>query len=91
MVLSTLTTSICAFLSPLLLFFRSRVFMQLEILALRHQLTVYQRLGTKPRLKPAWAVQLGCPKSVGCTSATNEELPEHPADSLSSARGRNNI
>ena len=27
--------------------------MQLEILALRHQLTVYQRLGTKPRLKPA--------------------------------------
>jgi len=26
--------------------------MQLEILALRHQLTVYQRFGTKPRLKP---------------------------------------
>ena len=43
MVLSTLTTSICSFLALLVLPFRSRLSMQLEILALRHQLTVYQR------------------------------------------------
>ena len=53
MVLSTLTTPICALLALLLLPFRSRLSLQLEILALRHPLTVYQRSGTKPRLKPA--------------------------------------
>jgi hypothetical protein len=52
MVSSTLTTSICAFLALLLLPFRTHLSMQLAILALRHQLTVYQRAGTKPRLKP---------------------------------------
>ena len=52
MVLSALTTSISSLLALLLLPFRSRLSMQLEILALRHQLTVYQRTGTKPRLKP---------------------------------------
>ena len=52
MVLSTLTTSLCSFLALLLLPCRSRLSMQLEILALRYQLTVYQRSGTKPRLKP---------------------------------------
>ena len=53
MVLSTLRTSICAFLALLRLPFRTHLFMQLEILAPRHQLTVYQRTGTKPRLQPA--------------------------------------
>ena len=42
MVLSTLTTSIWSFLALLLLPFRSRLSLQLAILALRHQLTVYQ-------------------------------------------------
>ena len=32
---------------------RSRLSMQMEILALRHQLTVYQRSGKRPRIKPA--------------------------------------
>jgi hypothetical protein len=45
-------TPICAFLALLTLPFRTHPSMQLEILALRHQLTVYQRAGTKPRLKP---------------------------------------
>ncbi len=52
MVLLILTTSIHPFLGLLLLPFRSRLSMQLEILALRHQLTDYQRGGTKPRIKP---------------------------------------
>ena len=43
MVLSTLTTSICSFLALLLLPLRSRLSLQLGILALRHRLTVYQR------------------------------------------------
>jgi putative transposase len=33
--------------------FRSRLAMQAEILALRHQLGVYQRTSTRPRLRPA--------------------------------------
>jgi putative transposase len=33
--------------------FRSRLALQAEILALRHQLAVYQRTGARPRLKPA--------------------------------------
>ena len=32
---------------------RSRTALQLEVLALRHQLAVYQRLGTRPRIKVA--------------------------------------
>ena len=51
--LSTLTDSIRFFFALLLLLFRSRLFLQVEILALRHQLTVYQRSKAKPRLKPA--------------------------------------
>jgi putative transposase len=34
-------------------FFLSRLDMQVEILALRHQLGVYQRTGARPRLEPA--------------------------------------
>ena len=34
-------------------FFRSRIMLQVEILALRHQLSVYQRTCHRPRLKPA--------------------------------------
>jgi putative transposase len=52
MVISALTTSICSFLALLLLPFRSRLSLQLEILALRHQLTVYQRAQPMTRLKP---------------------------------------
>jgi hypothetical protein len=52
MVLPSLKTLVCSFLAPLLLPFRTRLSLQLEILALGHQLTVYQRAGTKPRLKP---------------------------------------
>jgi hypothetical protein len=43
MVLSTLTTSICSFLALLLLPCRSRLSTQLQVLALRHQLAVFQR------------------------------------------------
>ena len=52
MVLSILAAFVCSFLALLPLPFRSRLSMQLGILALRHQLTVYQRAGTQPRLKP---------------------------------------
>lgn len=64
MVPSTLTTTVSSFLALLLLPFRTRLSLQLKILALRHQLTVYQRLGTKLRLKPtdrlfwAWLSQV---------------------------------
>ena len=50
---STLVTTVSSVLALLTLLFRSRLALQLEILALRHQLTVYQRSGAKPRLKPA--------------------------------------
>jgi hypothetical protein len=33
--------------------FRSRLSLQLEIVALRHQLTVYQRSVRRPRIRPA--------------------------------------
>jgi len=33
--------------------FRSRLALQVEVLALRHQLGVYQRAGRRPRLRPA--------------------------------------
>ncbi len=33
--------------------FRSRLALQIEVLALRHQLSVYQRAGRRPRLGPA--------------------------------------
>jgi putative transposase len=52
MVHPPLTTSVRSFLALLLLPFRSRLALELEILALRHQLTVYQRSKTKPRLRP---------------------------------------
>jgi len=39
-----------AFVHPL---FRSRLSLQIEILALRHQLAVYQRTRARPRLRPA--------------------------------------
>ena len=38
--------------------------MQLEILALRHQLTVYQRSGAKPRLKPGDRIFWAWPSRV---------------------------
>jgi hypothetical protein len=40
-------------------FYRSRVAMQGEILALRHQLGVYQRTCHRPRLRPADRVLCG--------------------------------
>jgi len=48
-----LMAAIPAYLALLLLPFRTRLSLQLEVLALRHQLTVCQRAGTKPRPKPA--------------------------------------
>jgi len=53
MVLSALTTTAHVFLALFTLPFRTHPAMQLEILARRHQLAVHQRVGTKPRLKPA--------------------------------------
>ena len=52
MVPSALTTTVCSFPALLAFPFRTRLSVQLEILALRHQLTAYQRAGTKPRLRP---------------------------------------
>jgi len=42
-----------AFLSTLGTLFRSRLSLQVEIVALRHQLTVYQRSVGRPLLRPA--------------------------------------
>ena len=44
---------ICALLACLAACFRSRRSLQLEVLALRHQLAVYQRSVPKPRIQPA--------------------------------------
>ena len=51
--LATLTDRIRSFFALLLLPFRSRLALQLENLALRHQLTVCRHSEAKPRLKPA--------------------------------------
>ena len=47
-----MTTTAHVFLALLTLPFRTHLSMQLEILALRCQLSVYQRAGTKRRLRP---------------------------------------
>src|SRR5919109_5354739 len=55
---------VSALLAFVVALFRSRRSMQLEILALRHQLTVYQRSIRRPRIQPAdrflwaWLVRL---------------------------------
>jgi len=46
---TTLLTLVSALTAP----FCSRLAMQMEILALRHQLSVYQRSGKRPRIRPA--------------------------------------
>ena len=46
-------TTLLIFMSVLSAQFRSRLALQMEILALRHQLKVYQRSGNRPRIKPA--------------------------------------
>ena len=43
---------ICALLAFVSTLFRSRHSLQLEIVALRHQLTVYQRAAQRPRINP---------------------------------------
>ena len=48
--MKTLRLPVLAFLRDTL---RSRLSMQIEIVALRHQLTVYQRSHKRPRIKPA--------------------------------------
>ena len=48
--MDTVLLALIAFLTATI---RSRASMQLEIVALRHQLAVYQRLGKHPRLTPA--------------------------------------
>jgi putative transposase len=44
---------VMAVVKSLALVMRSRMALQIEILALRHQLVVYQRSGRRPRLQPA--------------------------------------
>ena len=46
-------TTLLALVSVLTTPFRSRLSLQMEILALRHQLAVYQRAGKRPRIRPA--------------------------------------
>jgi len=53
MVLSCVAMIACLLLALPALPFRSHLSMQLEILALRHELTVDQRSGVRPRLEPA--------------------------------------
>ena len=53
MVSAELRTLLDSVVGIVALAFRTRVSMQLEILALRHRPTVYQRSEAKPRLKPA--------------------------------------
>jgi len=45
-------TIACALLAFVYTLFRSRLTLQLEIIALRHQLTVYQRTTQRPRINP---------------------------------------
>src|SRR5215471_2065450 len=40
-------------LASIFTWFRSRLSMQLEFIALRHQLAVYKQSGTRPRLRPS--------------------------------------
>src|SRR4026208_2477844 len=42
-----------SFLSSFRVYFRTRADIQLEVLALRHQVTVLQRTNPKPKLRPA--------------------------------------
>ena len=48
-----LVASIFFFISAVSSTVRSRLSLQMEIAALRHQLSVYQRSGQKPRVKPS--------------------------------------
>lgn len=43
---------VCALLAFVSTMFRSRLSLQFEIVALRHQLTVYQRVAQRPQLIP---------------------------------------
>ena len=43
---------VCALLAFFSTMFRSRLSLQFEIVALRHQLTVYQRTAQRPRINP---------------------------------------
>ena len=52
-VLTELRTLVRSLAGLVVLAFWTRCWMQLEILALRHQLTVYQRSEAKPPIKPA--------------------------------------
>jgi hypothetical protein len=44
---------IYAFLSTVGVLFRSRLSLQIEIIALRHQLTIYRRSVRRPQIRPA--------------------------------------
>ena len=48
--MKTIVSALSAFLNTL---FRSRATLQLEIVTLRHHLTVYQRTTPRPRIRPA--------------------------------------
>ena len=53
MVLVDFKTLIGSLAGLVVIALRTRVYLQLEILALRHQLTVYQRSEAEPRIRPA--------------------------------------
>ncbi len=48
----TMKTLVSALFASLTTFFRSRLSLQFEIVALRHQLNVYQRTTKRPRINP---------------------------------------
>lgn len=61
--------TIHALLTFLATLFRSRLSMQLEIVGLRHQLTVYQRSGQRPRIHPGDRILWSdVPASMNCRS-----------------------
>jgi hypothetical protein len=76
------------FLTLVVLPLRTRLSMQLEILALRHQLAVYQQSGVRPRIKP---VDLSLPRTRVETELLPSSTPTagHMASLGFSPRGRN--
>ena len=72
--LTTLLTTLCSL-------FRSRVALELENLALRHQIGVLQRSARKrPRLTPV-------DRNSGATSQGTRAVPGNPKQLLAEARG----
>jgi hypothetical protein len=49
---------VCAFIAFLTTLLRSRLSLQIEIVALRHQLAVYERSARRPRIHPGDRISL---------------------------------